>query len=73
MLKLNVILSCILLGSIANAASQTTFVVNGRQATKLEALISLAKDKNADVMKCQPQELSDKATLKAKKASRKQS
>lgn len=48
-----------------NAAE--SYVCNGKECSKRDALITLAKDSNAKVLRVQEMELSDKATLKVKK------
>lgn len=45
---------------------------NGKELTKTEALLTLAKNPNAIVVKCQQQELSDKATIRNKKETKKE-
>ena len=43
---------------------------NGREITKVEALVTLLKNRDAEVTKCQQQEVSDKATIRNKKYKR---
>lgn len=58
-------LALTLVGAISQA--ETTYHVSGREVTKTEALKALLKDSQAQVTKCQDVELTDKATLKARK------
>lgn len=51
----------------SNCLAETTFVIEGRQGTKVDALRALITNSNANVVKCQAQELSDKATLRNKR------
>jgi hypothetical protein len=52
---------------IVSIAHAETFTVNGKDASKRDAIVTLAKDPNANVIKCQSVELSDKGTLKNRK------
>lgn len=65
-MKLLILTMLLTLTSISQA--EPTYQVNGKAATKLEAVMSLMKDKNADVIKCAPQELTEKITLKNRKS-----
>ncbi len=56
-----------LLSLAAFADNKPTFHANGKEITKVEALRILINDPNQTVQKCQPQEVSDKATLRNKK------
>ena len=67
-MKVLLILATVGLSSISHAES--TYQVSGKQATKLEALTALIKDRGADVVKCSSQELTDKATMKNKKVTK---
>lgn len=64
---MKVFLTIAIVGLTLTAHAETTYVVSGKQATKVEALTALIKDHQADVVKCSPQELTDKATMKNKK------
>ncbi len=48
-------------------ATEAQYFVNDKQSTKLQAVIALAQDPSANVVKCQAQELSEKATLRNRK------
>ena len=61
----SVILGIMLMGAWAQA--QETWLVNGKPVSKGEALKAKIMDRGADVVRCQPQELTEKLTLKAKK------
>lgn len=60
-------LTIALIASSITANAETTYVINGKSVTKLEALRVLLKDSNASVQRCADIELTDKATLKNKK------
>ena len=59
------ILGIMLMGAWAEA--QETWLVGGTPVSKVEALKAKILDRGADVVRCQPQELTEKLTLKAKK------
>lgn len=59
------ILGVMLMGAWAQA--QETWLVGGKPVSKVEALKAKIMDRGADVVRCQPQELTEKLTLKAKK------
>lgn len=59
----------ILLGLIERAHA-SEFYLNGKQVTKGEALIALARDSKVKVTKVDTMEISDKGTLKAVKTSK---
>ena len=61
-LAIAVVLGTIIMCSLANASEY--YVVNGKQVTKVEALLTLAREPGAEVVRCIPQELSEKATLR---------
>ena len=61
----SVILGIMLMGAWAEA--QETWLVGGKPVSKVEALKAKILDRGADVVRCQPQELTEKLTLKAKK------
>lgn len=54
-------------GRADSKQSQEYYMLGGTRITKVEAVIALAKDRGAGVVKCQPQELTEKATLRNKK------
>ena len=64
---MKVLLTLTLLALSATSQAETTYIVSGKTSTKVEALTALLKDRQADVVKCAPQELTDKATMKNKK------
>ena len=68
-MKVLITLAIVILSLTTHA--ETTYVVAGKSATKVEALTALIKDRNADVVKCASQELTEKATMKNKKVSTK--
>lgn len=49
------------------AAGAQEYYIDGKPATKVDAIVTLAKNPGAQVVRCQPQELSEKATLRNKK------
>ena len=51
-------------------ALAAVYVMNGKQISKLDAVMALAKDRGAEVYKMDQVELTDKATLKNKKVSK---
>lgn len=51
----------------ADSKQAEFYMIAGQRATKVEAVIALAKDPGAGVLKCQPQELSERAALRNKK------
>lgn len=65
---MKLIIIAAIVGLSMSAHAETSYKVSGKDATKLEALTTLIKDRNADVLKCSSQELTDKATMKNKKA-----
>ncbi len=46
------------------AEAQETWLVGGKPVSKVEALKAKIMDRGADVVRCQPQELSDKLTFR---------
>ena len=59
------ILGIMLMGAWAEA--RETWLVGGKPVSKVEALKAKILDRGADVVRCQPQELTEKLTLKVKK------
>lgn len=59
----------ILLAATA-ALSSELYIVNGKQTTKLDAVRSLINDPSTTVLRCTPQQLSERVTLITKKAKR---
>lgn len=55
----------------AKWASASTWYVNGKEVTRGEALIALARDSKVKVTKVDVMEISDKGTLKAVKTASK--
>lgn len=60
-----VILVGLLLGSSAHASEY--FLVQGKQGTKVDAVRELLREPGAEVVRCVPQMLTERLTLKAKK------
>ena len=60
-----VVVGVVLMGSWAEA--QESWFVGGKPVSKVEAVKAKILDARAEVVKCQPQELTDKATLRNKK------
>ena len=59
------ILGIMLMGAWAEA--RETWIVNGKEDTKVGAVKALLQDPGSVVVRCVPQELTEKLTLKAKK------
>ncbi len=49
------------------AQAQETWIVNGKPGSKVDGVKALLHDPGAEVVRCVPQELTPKLTLKAKK------
>ena len=64
-LMLSVIVGVVFMCSWAEA--QETWLLSGKPVSKVEAIKALIVDRGADVQRCQPQELTDKVTLRVKK------
>lgn len=64
-LLLSVIVGVVFMCSLANASEY--FIVNGKQGTKVDAVRALIGEPGAEVVRCVPQVLTEKLTLKAKK------
>jgi hypothetical protein len=56
--------------AIASSANAESYVIDGKEGSKLDAVMVLAKNPGANVVRCQPVELSPKATLKVKKVAK---
>jgi hypothetical protein len=67
-MKVTVYIAAVLVLNLASNAFASTFTVNGKPATKGEALIAKARDSKVKVLKIDEMEISDKGTLKAVKA-----
>ena len=64
MIKVLVLMS--LISQLGHA--ETLYIVNGKQATKLEAVKALISNPNAEVLKSCPVELTSKLALKCRKS-----
>lgn len=64
------ILAAILLAS-TTAHAENVFLIDGKVTTQTEAILALLRDANANVLKCQPQELKqNKTSLSTKNKSK---
>lgn len=61
------IAALLLLAIAAKADNEPKYYHSSKEITKVEALRLLINDPKADVAKCSPQEVSDKATLRNRK------
>lgn len=68
--KTIVYLSITLILALSNKAMASTFYINGKEATKGQALIAKARDPKVKITKVDEMEISDKGTLKAVKATK---
>ncbi len=64
-LLIAVVIGTVFMCSLANASEY--FIVNGKQGTKVDAIKAKLADAGAEVVRCVPQVLTEKLTLKAKK------
>lgn len=64
-LLLSIVIGTVFMCSLANASEY--FLVNGKQGTKVDAVRALVQDSGAEVVRCVPQEMTEKLTLRAKK------
>lgn len=70
MIKAIVILTVLSSLSALADSNSPSFLIGGKQVSKRDAIVTLAQNPKAEVVKCAPQELSDKGTLKNRKASK---
>ena len=61
------VITLLTLATLTANAAKESFICNGKECTKRDAIVMLAKDNNAKVLRVQEVELSDKATIKVKK------
>ena len=62
---LAVVFGTIIMCSLASQAGDNSkYYANGKEVSKVEALLTLAREPGAEVVRCIPQELSEKATLR---------
>lgn len=68
-ITLALILPTLAMGASEGAQGRETYYANDKAVSKVEALMSLARDPKTKVVKCVQQELSSKATLRNVKKS----